>query len=467
MSVDIEFLGAARQVTGSRYVIHAGGVRLMIDCGLFQERAYVERNWACCPVPAGGLDAVLLTHAHLDHTGLLPRLMQEGFAGPIHATPPSIDLTRIILEDAAEIQEEDAAYKRKRHEREGRSGRFPETPLYTRADARAVLPLLKPVGYGQRLALGDAVTATWHDAGHILGSAMIEVTVREGERERVIVFSGDLGQPDRVLLKDPTFLRRADALVMESTYGDRDHRNGGDVRARLAELIRETTSGGGNLLIPTFAVERAQELAYHLARLARERAIPDVPVYLDSPMAAEVLEVFRRHRAFLDAEALRLLHEGEPLFDFPGFRIVTTQKDSKEINRVRGCVILAGSGMCTAGRIKHHLARNIGDPLCTICFTGYQAEGTLGREILDGNSPVRIHGERFEVRARVTQVSGLSAHADRRGLLAWFGKYAPPPRKVFLTHGEFSAARSLAEELRRAGAGQIVMPEYGSRHAAY
>ncbi len=456
----LHFLGAARQVTGSCYALENGAARIMIDCGLFQERAFQCRNWEPPPIAPNTFDAMLLTHAHLDHCGLIPRLVKAGFKGPIYTTPPSVELARIILEDAAVIQEEDAAFKQKRHEREGRCGPHTDEPLYTQRDVERVIPLLKPVPYGRVQSLGNGLSAVWHDAGHILGSAMIEVRAEREGRTTTIVFSGDLGQWDKPIIKDPTLLDQADYVVMESTYGDREHVEGGDVQDQLATAINETLEGGGNLLIPTFAVERAQELVYRLARLAAADRIPDVLVFLDSPMAAEVLGVFGRFKPYMDREAMEILASGRSLFDFPGFKLIASQRESKAINRLRGCVIMAGSGMCNAGRIKHHLAHNIADPRCTVCFTGYQAEGTLGRAILDGNDQVRILGRTHDVRAKVRQIFGLSAHADRTDLLRWIRHFRQPPHKVFLTHGEEKSARHLARELNARSGWNVDVPAY-------
>lgn len=458
----LHFLGAAGQVTGSRYVLDVEDTRLMIDCGMFQERAHLGRNWERCPLPPASIDAVLLTHAHLDHCGLLPRLVHDGFDGNIYATPPSVDLTRVVLEDAANIQEEDAARKRKRHARQGRQGRFPVVPLYTQADVTRVIPLLRTVPYGRALPLKNGLTATWHDAGHILGSSCIEIAADRPTEPLTLLFSGDLGQHNKPIVRDPTTFRHADVLVMESTYGDREHKDGAKVRDQIAELMTEAVGLGGKLLIPTFAVERAQELIYHMARLHDERRLPDIPVFLDSPMALDVLDIFRRHRLYLDKEANELLARGMPLFDFPGLRLIETRDESKRINTWPGaCVVLAGSGMCNAGRIKHHLAHHIGDARTTICFTGYQAEGTLGREIRDGATRVRILGDWYMVQARVREIIGMSAHADRAGLLEWSASLLPSPKVTFLTHGETTASKSLADALRSGRGWNVRLPRYG------
>jgi len=457
----LQFLGAAGQVTGSRYLLEADGARLLVDCGLFQEREFIGRNWEPSPVPPDSIDYVLLTHAHLDHSGLIPRLVANGYDKPILTSPASRELAEIILTDAARIQEEDARQKRKRHESQGRTGPHKDEPLYTAEDVKQALPLFRDVGYGEPVELNGHVTVTFRDAGHILGSAMLEIAVRSGGRSHTIVFSGDIGQWDKPILRDPSLLSRADYLVMESTYGDRNHESSGAVDDQLCAIINETVDAGGNILIPTFAVERAQEIMYHLAELLRQDRIPNLLAFLDSPMAVDVTDVFRRHREYMDAEALAILDRGESLFRFPGLKFVKSSSESKGINRIRGsCVIMAGSGMCTAGRIKHHLIRNIERPECAIMIVGYQAQGTLGRQLVDGEPEVRILGTRYKVKARVREVHGLSAHADQAALLKWAGHFTSPPKRAFLTHGEPRAAEVLAERLRKQSGWTVDIPRY-------
>lgn len=457
----IQFLGAARQVTGSCYLVEVDGLRILVDCGLFQEREYAARNWKPFPVYPGRLDFVLLTHSHLDHAGLLPKLVREGYSGPVVTTSASQDLIEIVLIDSARIQEEDAAYKRKRHKKEGRKGPHPEIPLYTVEDAEKCLPLIQPVRYGEDVALNGNVTARFHDAGHILGAAMIELEYRRNGTTRRLIFSGDIGQWDKPLVHDPSVFREADYVVMESTYGDRDHDTPGDVEKLLCDAINQAVKAGGNVVIPTFAIERAQELMYHLSRLVREDRIPYLMMFLDSPMAVDVTDVFLSHREYLDEETNALFREGEPPFRFPGLKLVRSVAESKAINSIRGsCVIMAGSGMCTGGRIKHHLIPNIARPESQILFVGYQARGTLGRLILDGKEEVRIHGRIYPVRAGVSQIQGFSAHADRSALLKWLGFIKTPPKRVILTHGEDGAIRSLAEAVRSRMGLDTVVPEY-------
>lgn len=457
----LTFLGANRQVTGSRYFLEAGGIGLMIDCGLVQERPFLERNWEQPPIDPGRVHTLLLTHAHLDHCGLLPRFVSQGYNRRILTTLPSIELTSLVLRDAARIQEEDAAYKIKRHRREGREGPRPVTPLYTKDDAEKAIKLLHEVPYDKPFKINDKVSVTYHDAGHILGSAMIEVHVTEDHRTRRIVFSGDIGQWDKPLIRDPSLLDHADYLVMESTYGDRNHEKSASVEVEMARIINQAVEDGGNVVIPTFAIERAQEIIWHLGRLAAAKAIPRLMVFLDSPMAVDATEMFRRYPQCLDEETKRDFAAGRNPLHFANLRLCRTTDQSKSINTIRGtCVIMAGAGMCTGGRIKFHLVNNITRPAATILFTGYQAVGTLGRQIVDGEREVRILGQSYPVNAKVVQFRGLSAHADHDALLRWLGHFKKPPRRLFLTHGEEHAALSLAKELHRERGMDVLVPEY-------
>jgi len=459
--VRLQFLGASRQVTGSRYLLDAGGMKTLVDCGMFQEREHLERNWEPSPVPPQQLDTVVLTHAHIDHCGLLPRLVHEGFRGRVYATGASADLVELVLRDSAQIQEEDAAFKQKRHRREGRRGKYPEIPLYTTHDVQRALPHLEKVPYGKPLALGDRVRLTFHDAGHILGSANVEFQIANGDGPRRILFSGDVGQWGKPIVRDPTLFAEADYVVMESTYGDRDHDAREDVETQLGRIVRETIAAGGNLVVPTFAIERAQEMMYHLSRLLEAGQIPRVPVFLDSPMAADATAIFERHRECYDEEARQLIDSGRQPLRFPGLKMCRSVEESKTINYLRQpAIIMAPSGMCTAGRIKHHLVHNVTCEECTVLFTGYQVRGTLGRQILEGNPRVRIHGRFWPVRARIAELHGLSGHADRTALLRWLGSFRAPPRRLFLTHGELQASQALADHVREAMGWQVSIPEY-------
>jgi metallo-beta-lactamase family protein len=457
----IHFLGANRQVTGSRYCVEANGTRILIDCGMFQERGYQDRNWHPSPIPPDQIDALVLTHAHVDHCGLIPRLVAEGFQGPIYATRATVPLSEVILRDAASIQVEDAAYKKKRHEREGRKGKHPEIPLYDEQDVNRAVPLFHGVAYGKPTDIHDDACLTFHDAGHILGSAMVELNVKSDGTARRLIFSGDIGQWGKPIIRDPTLFEMADYVIMESTYADRNHDGPGDIESQLADVINATIRARGNVVIPTFAVERAQELMYYVGRLVHDDRIPDVKIFLDSPMAVDVTEIFQQHRDAFDKETWALIGSGQSPLRFPGLSMVRSVDDSKAINALREpAIIMSTAGMCTAGRIKHHLRHNIHRPECTVLFVGYQAQGTLGRQILDGSREVRIHGQMVPVRARIERIFGFSGHADRQGLVRWASHFNSPPKHAFLTHGEEVPALGLAAHLREQYAWRVSVPEY-------
>ena len=457
----LKFLGACRQVTGSCYFLDAGGLRILIDCGLYQERAFLERNWKKFPVPPGQIDYVLLTHVHLDHSGLIPKLAKEGFSKQILTTAASKELLPIVLLDSAQIQEEDAAFKKKRHKREGRKGPYPEMPLYTIKDAKRALPLVKDIPYGKPLHLNDYVSICFHDAGHILGSAMAELTIQENGKMKKIIFSGDIGQWGKPIVRDPSVFEQADYVIMESTYGNRNHEDPSDIETMLCGIINDTVGAGGNVIIPTFAIERAQELMFYLSQLIRQNRIPYLMTFLNSPMAVDVTEVFQHHPECLDEETLTLLRNNQQPFRFPGLRLINSTAESKAINNIKGsCIIMAGSGMCTGGRVKYHLVENISRPESTILFVGYQAAGTLGRQILDGNPQVRIHGQYHQVRARIAKINSFSAHADKKGLLKWLSYFKSKPQHLFLTHGDNDVALNFAGYLTNKNGWNVSVPEY-------
>lgn len=458
----LQFLGAARQVTGSCYFVEVAGRRLLVDCGLFQEREFQHRNWDPTPVDPQSLDAVLLTHAHLDHSGRLPRLVKEGFRGRIHTTEPTVELAELVMQDSARLQQEDLAFKMKRHSQEGRQSPHPYEPLYGVEDVEQTMTLMQGVGYDTAIDLGHGVSARFLDAGHILGSAMVEITARTDGTSRRLIFSGDMGQPNRPIVNDPAIVESADYVVLESTYGLRDHEHSRDITDQLADAVLDTHQRGGNVLIPTFAIERAQEVLLHLAELLHTKRIPGMLVFLDSPMAVNVLDIYREYPDYMD-DATRQIFENRKLRDIGThwLRVVRTKRESQAINSIRGtCIVMAGSGMCTGGRIKHHLMHNIGRPGSTVLFVGYQAAGTLGRQILDGASEVRLFGDTLPVRAQVRTIQGLSAHAGRADLLAWLSHFKQPPRQLIVTHGEEKAALALGEEVRTRMGWKVVVPQY-------
>jgi metallo-beta-lactamase family protein len=397
----------------------------------------------------------------LDHSGLVPKLVREEFGGDILLTAPSKEMLPIVLLDSARVQEEDAAFKKSRHERENRTGRFPEIPLYTVEDAKECFPLLKPVPYGEYVSLNERVRVCFHDAGHILGSAMIEMMVQDEGASHNVVFSGDIGQWNKPLLNDPSVFDHADYVIMESTYGNRNHDNTQDVDEKLSKVINDTVSAGGNVITPTFAIERAQELLYHFSYLTRAKRIPYVRIFLDSPMAIEMTKVFEHCKRYLDEETQKLFEDNQSPFEFQGLRLVETAEASKAVDLTEGStVIMAGSGMITGGRIKHHLVCNIARPESTLLFVGYQAVGTLGREILDGASPVRILGQSYPVKMGIERIDAFSAHAGMNDLMHWVNNFKSPPKHVFLTHGEDDSIRRMSEYVQSKG-WEVSAPAYG------
>jgi metallo-beta-lactamase family protein len=436
---------------------------VLVDCGLFQERKYQERNWNPFQVEPASLQAVLLTHAHLDHCGLLPKLVREGFRGRIFCTSATAEIARYVLLDSARLAAEDAAFKRARHEREGREGPHPAVPLYSEEDVARTLPLFAAASYGRPLEVGAGLTAVFREAGHILGSASVRLEYGRDGTRRSVLFSGDVGRWDRPIIRDPEPLEPSDYVLLESTYGGSLHEDTAGIQQALAEAVVSTRRAGGNLLVPSFALERTQEVLYYLSRLLAADRIPHVLVFVDSPMAVEVTEVFLHHPDLFDEEMRRLMLTGASPFAFPGLTMVRSVAQSKSLNHLRGtAVIIAGSGMCTGGRIKHHLSANLGRRESTVLFVGYQAEGTLGREILSGARQVRILGQTHRVRARVRRISGFSAHADRGELERWLQPQRQPPRRLFLTHGEPAAAEALAASIRSRG-WEVHIPSYGER----
>jgi metallo-beta-lactamase family protein len=464
MQIRMSFLGAAQNVTGSRYLVEVDHSRVLVDCGLYQERQFLDRNWDPFPVAPRQIDAVVLTHAHLDHCGLLPKLVKEGFRGKVYCTSATAELARIILLDSAELQEEDAAYKQKRHRKERRLSPRPIVPLYTVADAERCRSIFRSCPYGEPIEVARNITATFRDSGHVLGSATIHLDVKRDGDTRSILFSGDVGRNDMPIIEDPSVPDQADYLLIESTYGDRDHEPAQNVGDRLADVVNRARAAGGNLVIPCFALERAQVLLYLLNELLAAGKTEQTPVFLDSPMAVSITKVFEKHPELYDAEMSGWVERHQSPFRMPGLRMVQTVEESKRINRfAEPCIILAGSGMCTGGRIKHHLANNIERPESTILFVGYQSRGTLGRVIADGAGEVRIHGVQRQVRAKIERIHGLSAHADRNELAAWVSGMARPPRRVFVVHGEAEAAEAFGRFLHDRTGWRVSAPAYGEQ----
>jgi metallo-beta-lactamase family protein len=461
MSIKLTFLGGAHSVTGSRYLVETNGSRILVDCGLFQERELRERDWEPFAVPPKSIDAILLTHPHLDHSGYIPKLAKDGFRGRIYCTMASKEITEVLLLDSASLLMEDAEIKKKRHQREGRKGPYPEVALYDIDDAEDCFPLFKKVTYGKTISIAHGIEATFFEAGHTLGSASICLRIQQGNNQRTILFSGDLGRQGKPIIMDPTMFTQADYVVIESTYGDRILDLPNNMLPLLAENINWTVKEGGNIIIPSFALERSQEVLYYLNQLLLSNTIPHLMVFVDSPMAASITDIFRRHEELMDSETISLIKNGNSPFAFPGLQMVRTTEQSKAINHIKGSVIvIAGSGMCTGGRIKHHLVANISRSDSCILFVGYQASGTLGREIVDGAKEVRIFGQYFPVNARITYLTGFSGHSDQKELLAWLTYMRKTPTHVFVTHGESAVTDSFAALIKERTGWPVTAPNY-------
>jgi metallo-beta-lactamase family protein len=457
----IKFAGAARTVTGSCYILEAAGHRFAVDCGMHQGNKEIEkRNYN--QIEAYHPDKVqfiLLTHAHIDHSGLLPRFVRNGFSGPIYTTTPTRDLLEIMLKDSAHIQEMEARWENKRRQRHGRE---PIDPLYDQEDAQKTIPLIEPVDYDTVFEPAPGIRVKFKDAGHILGSGFIELWVEENNRVHKVVFSGDLGRPNQLIIRDPEVVNDADFLFMESTYGNRNHKDESRSREELAEAIRYSYDHGQKVIIPAFAVERSQELIYSLHLLAKEGKLPaDMPVYLDSPLAIRATKIFRKYGEFYDAESQEILSNGEDPLSLPNLRLTLSAEESMEINRLDGpAVVISASGMANAGRIKHHLRHNLWKQGASVVFVGFQAVGTPGRKIVDGAKEIRILGEQIAVNARVFTIGGFSAHAGQEQLLTWLSHFYNPNLQVFLVHGEYEGQKVLASLIRERFGFDVHIPDY-------
>ena len=447
----IIFLGATHEVTGSCYYLEGAGRKFLVDCGMEQGPNYYENEEL--PVAPGDLDFALLTHAHMDHSGNLPALYAKGFQGPVYATDATCNLCDIMLRDSAHIQLFEAEWRNRKGRRQGKE-EF--VPAYTMEDAMGVLKNFVECQYDRVIHPAEGISVRFVDAGHLLGSSSIEVKITEEGQEKTIVFSGDIGNTNQPLIRDPQYLHKADYVVMESTYGDRSHGERPDYVRLLAEVIQETFDRGGNLVIPSFAVGRTQEMLYFIRQIKEEKLVyghDGFKVYVDSPLANEATSIFAEHTYdCYDEEAMELIHKGINPISFPGLKTSITSDDSKAINLDEDCkVIISASGMCDAGRIKHHLKHNLWNEKNTILFVGYQAIGTLGRSLLEGATDIKLFGEPVHVAAKILQMPGISGHADVNGLLDWAKAFEEKPKKVFVTHGEDSVteifAKRLTEEL--------------------
>ena len=441
----LTFLGATHEVTGSCYYLEAAGKKFLVDCGMEQGPNIYENK--PIPVPASQLDFVLITHAHIDHTGNLPLLYAHGFRGPIYMTPATVALSDIMLRDSAHIQLAEAEWRNRKNRRAGKEDYV--TP-YTMEDALGVIRLLEGIPYHQRVTLSDGIQIRFLDAGHLLGSASIELWLTEDGVTKKLLFSGDIGNIHQPLINDPEYPESADYVIMESTYGDRSHGPKPDYVPELAKIIQETLDRGGNLVIPSFAVGRTQEMLYFIREIKEKGLLseyPDFEVYLDSPLAIEATKVFTKNmRECFDEEALALVNAGINPLVFPGLHTAISSEDSKMINFIeKPKVIISASGMCDAGRIRHHLKHNLWREECTILFVGYQANGTLGRRLLEGEKNVKLFGESIEVHARIESLHGVSGHADMNGLLKWVKAFDPPIQRVFVVHGEDTVTEEFAK----------------------
>ena len=454
----LSFLGAAREVTGSCYRVETEHCNFLIDCGMVQGgRDAPLRNHKPFAFDPQSIDFVLLTHAHIDHSGLLPKLVLAGYNGPIYTTRATQDLLGVMLPDSGHIQEVDAD----RAVRRSRPNALP--PLYTVQDAKDSLLQLESVHYDERFSPHPSVACTFRDAGHILGSAILEIWITEGTRTRKLVASGDLGQPGRPIVRDPTLIAEADFLLMESTYGDRNHKDLPSTLDELAQIIEHTMhKHKGNVIVPAFAVGRTQELIYHLHLLTQQGRLRDLNIFIDSPMAVAVTKITQRHFELFDSEAQHIHEWKKNAKKLPKMHFVSDVAESIALNNVRsGAIIISASGMCDAGRIKHHLRHNLGRSESSILITGFQAGGTLGRRLVDGEKMVRIFGEEVHVRASIHTLGGFSAHADLQALLNWSASFKKAPERTFLVHGEPAAANNLAEQLRLQNKWAVEVPEIG------
>ncbi|MCW2279158.1 MBL fold metallo-hydrolase RNA specificity domain-containing protein [Heliophilum fasciatum] len=443
----LHFIGASQTVTGSCYLLETDQAKVLIDCGLFQGPKEIrERNYQDFPFHPGSIDFLLLTHAHTDHSGLVPKLTKLGFKGQILATGPTIDLCAVMLPDSGHIQEMEVTRKNRKA---SRAGKPLLEPIYTSDEAIEAMKFFRPVAFNEKIQITPAIQVRFVDAGHILGSASIEIWVNEHGKAAKLVFSGDIGNTNLPIVNEPSTINDADYIIMESTYGNRLHDHSRSRLELLREVIVDTYQKGGKLIIPSFAIERTQELLFELAQLYEQKTIPEMPIYLDSPLAIAATEVFTKNMFFFDKESKDFFRRTRGVFSLPKLHYTRSTEESTALNTLEGrAIIIAGSGMADAGRIKHHLKHNLWRTEATVIFIGYQAQETLGRRLLDGEKNVRIHGEDIVVRADIRNIPGFSGHADRDGLLRWLQSFRQPPKKVFVTHGELESSLAFAQTVR-------------------
>jgi metallo-beta-lactamase family protein len=461
-----EFLGAARTVTGSATLLEKDSLRWLVDCGMHQGgKATEERNRNTLPYHVEDLAFILLTHAHIDHSGLIPKLVREGFHGKIICTQATLDLCQVMLRDSAHIQETEAEWRNRKGKR---SGRREIDPLYTVQDAEESLKLFQPVRYGEIFSPVQGMKVRFLDAGHILGSAIIEIWIEEGGAEKKLVFSGDLGSPNQPIVRDPALIEEADVLWLESTYGDRLHKSREETVQELLQIVRQAVQDQAKVVIPAFAVERTQDIIYTLGQLIRQGLIPSVPVYIDSPLAISATEIFKKNPDCFDEETKAILFSGDNPLELPQLIYARTTEESRSINGdSRPGIIISASGMCDSGRILHHLKHHLWRASSHIVIIGYQAEGTLGRRIVEGARTVRVLGEEITVKARIHTLGGFSAHTDQQGLLEWLSHFKSPGLEVMVNHGEEKASLALAESIQQRFHLRTFVPHMGERRILF
>ena len=468
--MNITFLGATKTVTGSNFLLEGAGKRILIDCGLYQGKAAEEReNYEDFAYNVSDIDYLLLTHAHIDHSGRIPKLYVEGYRNPVIATKATCDLCSIMLPDSGHIQEQENEWKNNKRKRKGLKQ---QPPLYTAEEATKCLEIFKPVKYDEIIELSPEIHVRFNDAGHMLGSSIIEIWVNENGEEKKVVFSGDLGNSDMPLLDSPTMIETADYLVMESTYGGRLHIRNDQKAEMFLNIVAETLDKGGNVVIPSFAVGRTQEILYELNNLKEHRTdkeflekydkLMKVPVYVDSPLAISATQIFRQNTELFDEDVRKQIESGDNPLEFPGLQFTQTAEESKALNENKTpSIIISASGMCEVGRIKHHLKHNLWNPNSTILFVGYQAPGTLGAKLVAGEKKVKIFGEEVAVNARIEYIEGYSGHADQEGLLNFVYSFITKPKHIFLVHGEPEGQKILKQKLMETTEIPVTIPDYG------